>query len=423
MPNLARSASLGAAVCLAAVLPSSAPASSGAAGSLDQVAALRAQGPTGLTNLLARYDATPPGPARDELALVVDQVAAQRYATVSRLYWYTDLAQAEAAARGSQRPILALRMLGRLDEELSCANSRLFRTTLYANAGVSRFLRENFILYWSSERAVPKVTIELGDGRKIERTTTGNSAHYVLDAHGNVLDVLPGLYAPSIFKDELGKSLQLAKRVRGVDGRTLLAERTAYHRAAIDQRVAAFGKVRGTRYTPGTTLVDPLQRAQRATMGKAMIEMPDLKQIGMTAGTIDEADVAQWATIGQRMWELGAEHHARPHVAPTTLGLFDQQSLALIHRLHTANQVPTTIAFDQVIARLEHSVAADSALNELQLRAQIRGLLVGSRDLRFEPLNAWIYADVFHTPKADAWLGLLPRTDFTGLPGDGVVMP
>ena len=106
-------------------------------------------------------------------------------------------------------------MLGRLDEDLSCANSRLFRATLYANQDVSRFLRERFVLYWSSERPVPRVTIDYGDGRRLERTTTGNSAHYVLDEDGNVLDVLPGLYAPTAFRRELEGSLALAARVRG----------------------------------------------------------------------------------------------------------------------------------------------------------------------------------------------------------------
>ena len=59
-------------------------------------------------------------------------------------------------------------MLGRLDEDLSCANSRVFRATLYANQEVSAFLRERFILFWSSERPVPRVTIDYGDGRKLE---------------------------------------------------------------------------------------------------------------------------------------------------------------------------------------------------------------------------------------------------------------
>src|SRR6185436_1156286 len=151
-----------------------------------------------------------------------------------------------------KRPILHLRMLGRLDEELSCANSRYFRTTLYANTEVAKLLREKFVLYWSSERPVPKVTIDMGDGRKIERTTTGNSAHYVLDANGNVLDVLPGLYAPALFKEELTKSLALAKQVRGMDSRQRNTAVTAFHQTALEQRAQAYGQLqRSMRFTRG----------------------------------------------------------------------------------------------------------------------------------------------------------------------------
>lgn len=77
-----------------------------------------------------------------------------------------------------------------------------------------------------------------------------------------------------------------------------------------------------------------------------------------------------------------------------------------------------------MVARLEQHLVADSALNQLRLRPRIAEEIVrrgGRAD--FDTLNAWIYAEVFHTPKSDAWLGLLPRTDFTGLPGDGVVLP
>src|SRR4029077_6429995 len=123
-------------------------------------------------------------------------VAEQRDAYASHLYWYTDLEAAKSAARASHKPILALRMLGNLTEELSCANSRFFRTVLYPNEKVSADLREGFILYWSSERPAPKITIDFGDGRKIERTVTGNSIHYVLDENGNPIDAIPGLYSP-----------------------------------------------------------------------------------------------------------------------------------------------------------------------------------------------------------------------------------
>ena len=75
-----------------------------------------------------------------------------------------------------------------------------------------------------------------------------------------------------------------------------------------------------------------------------------------------------------------------------------------------------------MFARLE-SHRRRQPLNPLRLRPPIgrenrrRG---GRTD--FATLNAWIYAEVFRTPKEDAWLGLLPRNVFTGLPGDGVVM-
>src|SRR5689334_24710672 len=104
--------------------------------------------PPELASLLAKYDAMKPGADRDKLALDIDHVAGQRYATVSRLYWYQNLDDAKAAAAKQHRPILHLRMLGRLDEDLSCANSRFFRATLYANTETSKFLRDNFVLYW-----------------------------------------------------------------------------------------------------------------------------------------------------------------------------------------------------------------------------------------------------------------------------------
>src|SRR5262245_997282 len=167
-----------------------------------------------LDALLARYDREPDGPERAQLAAQIDAFAHQKYATVSRLYWYVDLTSAKAAARAQGRPILHLRMLGKLDEDLSCANSRLFRATLYANQEISAFLRDRFVLYWSSERPVPRVTIDYGDGRTIERTIAGNSAHYVLDEDGQLLDVLPGVYAPTMFRRELERAASLAAQVR-----------------------------------------------------------------------------------------------------------------------------------------------------------------------------------------------------------------
>jgi hypothetical protein len=128
-----------------------------------------------------------------KLDALIDQVGMQRHCSRSGLYWYTDLEQAKAAARTSGKPILSLRMLGNLNEDFSCANSRFFRTTLYANGEISQALRDNYVLHWKSVRPVPRVTIDFGDGRKLERTLTGNSIHYILTPDGEVVDALPGL--------------------------------------------------------------------------------------------------------------------------------------------------------------------------------------------------------------------------------------
>src|SRR5215212_8511379 len=189
----------------------------------ETIAALRSRGPDGLAEAVRIYDGLVA--ERGRLSLMcravpeeetaglehaieawraaIDQIGAQRGCVVSRLYWYTDLAAAKAEAERMGRPILSLRMLGKLTDEFSCANSRFFRTALYANKDISQFLRVNYILHWQSVRPVPRVTIDFGDGRKLERTLTGNSAHYVLASDGTPLDVLPGLYSPLAFRQWL----------------------------------------------------------------------------------------------------------------------------------------------------------------------------------------------------------------------------
>jgi len=405
------------------------------------IAELRARGPAALEELLSQYDQTPPA-NRDGLAAVIDAVAGQRYATVSRLYWYTDLDRAEQAARQLHRPILALRLLGDLRDDLSCANSRLFRATLYANTEVSAFLRSHFVLYWSTERAVPTVTIDFGDGRKIVRTTTGNSAHYVLDEDGRVLDVLPGLYAPAVFEQELKKSLAFADKIRGMAGWQRLGAVAAYHAAAIDATDRAWQRAADAQYLHGSQfllssgeLASALARAQAATVSKMMIEVPDLRKIGMMSPGEIPNDAAMWSAIGQKVWNI-VDHGTAPAQAPQARGrgkprvpasmVLDAASRALVAQLHNegpAGQRATGAELDAVIARLEQHIVADTAQNQFTLRQTIRHQMLEQPDADFATLNAWVYENVFATPKADPWLGLVPRTEFTGLPGDGVVMP
>ena len=184
----------------------------------DAIAQLRASGPVGLDALMREHKTAVEelragrmaldGPDAAGLRSALDGVARQRDAFASGLYWFTDMQAAQEEAKRTGRRILSLRLLGNLDEEYSCANSRFFRTVLYANAEVATELRAHYVLHWKSVRPVPRITIDMGDGRRIQRTITGNSIHYVLDETGRVIDAIPGLVGPKAFLASLDRARQ-----------------------------------------------------------------------------------------------------------------------------------------------------------------------------------------------------------------------
>ena len=119
---------------------------------------LRALGPAGLEALMIEHadhinirvqdPVIGNTPEWERLTHALDEVGQQKNNFISGLYWYTDFEEAKKAARESGKPILSLRLLGNLTDELSCANSRFFRTVLYPNAQVRDVLRNRFVLHW-----------------------------------------------------------------------------------------------------------------------------------------------------------------------------------------------------------------------------------------------------------------------------------
>ncbi len=114
----------------------------------QEVSVLRKQGSSGLQVFLKSHantlntDSSGTVIPSSVLRVALDELCQQRDCYASRLYWYTDIEQAKAAARTSGKPILSLRLLGRLDEDLSCANSRFFRVALYPNVEISKSIVE-----------------------------------------------------------------------------------------------------------------------------------------------------------------------------------------------------------------------------------------------------------------------------------------
>ena len=377
---------------------------------LPDVAALRAEGPAALVRLCERYDRLEPGVERDALERTIDAVAAQRYATVSRLYWYTDLDLARNAAHATGKPILSLRMLGRLDEEFSCANSRFFRIALYADPDVARFLRENFVLHWSSERPVPRVSIDFGDGRRIETTIAGNSAHYVLDADGRALDVLPGLYSPVAFRRELAAALPLARTSPRVLESECLDVVRAYH---VDRLQAATELWSGPRQLVSLPTLPGIVESESRTFAKSFVETPAVLAADL-GGARAEALVPS-APMGEvfvrRLEEARLSGASRALVA----------RLAPVDGSRAARPLEGE-AFERAISNLEALIAADTERNEQRLRRVVHEWFATFALLPdFQSLNELVYRELFLTPKEDPWLGLANPGMITGLPRDGVV--
>ena len=367
------------------------------------IATLRARGPLGLEVFVQRYgDVLARGPSHPrwrEVTAAMDQVAAQRAAWSSRLFWYTDLAAAQAAARRLDRPILSLRLLGRLDQDLSCANSRYFRTALYANRELSALLRDRFVLHWASERPAPRITIDYGDGRRVERTITGNSIHYVLDAAGRVIDALPGLYGPQAFRRAIDEALVAAQSAAALPP----AERAGFLRDYHARAAAAWPE---PAVEPAVSSGAPdAVAAGRLAMTKAMPERPMLNAVLAREATAP-------AAVDPGVLALAAANGFTARL--------DAGSLALMrHQLAGTAAGRDPAAFVRMVEGFERTMTLDGFRNESTLRRTIHAwLAAGPLDL--ERLNARVYAELFLTPRADPWLGLVPADAYAALEGEGL---
>ncbi|MEP7027161.1 MAG: hypothetical protein ABI960_01070 [Candidatus Eisenbacteria bacterium] len=208
---------------------------------------LRASGPAGLDALLTEHrDVLARGagdPRWPRVTAAIDRVAAQKDAYASRLYWYTDLTEAKAAARASGRPILSLRMPGRLDKETGARGGRSARAELYSDPQVSALLRERFVLHWESGVTASRVTLDLGDGRKLEQAVPGDGVHFVLDADGRPLDAIPGAGAARMFRAQLAEDADLERAVRGLTPAERAARLLKHHalrRGVLNEEWPAF---------------------------------------------------------------------------------------------------------------------------------------------------------------------------------------
>jgi hypothetical protein len=382
--------------------------------SQSAIAELRKQKNDGVNTFWTVYQKDLPN--NPQLRATLDAICQQKDCDASRLYWYTDLAAAKAAAKESGKPILSLRLLGNLNDELSCANSRFFRTALYPNSGVSQLLRDRFILHWQSERPVPKVTIDFGDGRKLEQTLTGNSIHYVLDSDGRPIEAIPGLYSPQAFMENLKDAESAVQSVSNINDPNLRREvLVKYHR----DRLAKLEKNWRSDLTrlrlPEQSLLQTIAKvsssvdatvASRLTVGKMAVELPTLTRTP-SAPISEVIPSSPFAKLSDANWaRLARLYQNRVYL--------DQGSLKLMER-----KLSPTASMPTVVNGFERAIAQDTVRNEYVFHAQIHSWFANGEfmnsDASLTALNRRVYDQLFLTPASDPWLGLVNENVYTGI--------
>ena len=399
--------------------------------SASAIAGLRELGPAGLYALRQVYAeeinqqiANPllaATPEWQRLSLALDAVSQQKDSYLSGLYWYTDFGKAKAAARATGKPILSLRLLGKLNEEFSCANSRFFRTILYSNEEVASTLREKFVLHWQSVRPAPRVTIDFGDGRKLERTLTGNSIHYILDSDGHPLDALPGLYGPAAFLRSLAQVEDAFKNSNKSSNDSVTPAISGYPLARLNAiNVAWLSDIQKT----GGKTPDGIRVVQNQSGAPTAIEVAALAMTKrVTEFSILRSMIAGGEALGAVTDEATWKRIALLHLADAQL---DARSIGLIQRqtqkaLMADGAEKANKALAGLVQKLQMNVALDTVRNEYLLHNKLYGWLTGDqRRSNVDVLNKKVYAELFLTPASDPWLGLYSPETYVALEGGGV---
>lgn len=391
--------------------------SSDTAASAVAVRELRAMGSIGLDALFNRYAADierfnktgEPDENWKRVANAIDTVAMQKDAYASHLYWYTDLEEAKRVAKAKNKPILTLRLLGNLNEEFSCANSRLFRAILYPNADISKYLRENYILHWKSVRPAPRITIDFGDGRKIERTITGNSIHYVIDANGNVIDAIPGLYSPAAFLKYITQSNEINKTVQQLP----LAQQ---NKALLKYRKDSFSVIINERNKTIETAGVKMTETKTGTIAILAAPMAMAKMI-----VVDEYSILRvYDDFAKFEPSINFDDWNKLAGVYSSNNTLDPNSIAMIRRQNAKTGL-TEDEFKGLFAKLDSFIALDTTRNDFLFHAKLYEWLNRDRLGDLESLNAQVYDKIFQTPNTDKWLGLYSSDVYTALDGNGII--
>jgi len=228
-----------------------------------------------------------------------------------------------------------------------------------SNPEVIKFLTNEVVPYWESVGPVPKVTIELGDGRVIKRTLGGNIVTYLLSSTGDVYDAFPGVYTPEDYLSEIHKTLDAIKNDSNI---------LSWHR----QELASVTK----------------SEEMRMTMSKAVVESPLLNALGKgrSAQLVAKDSATAFQDYTARLQDISKQ-------AATVSAL--RSSVLKNMQSNDPDEIGRA------------AVEIDSANNLKLIRPAVHLLFSSYKNLpSVQQCRDQVYEDILHVPIHDPYLGL-----------------
>ena len=237
---------------------------------------------------------------------------------------------------------------------------------LFSSREVADFINATFEPAWETVRPAPLVTIDFGNGRTVKRTLQGNIATYVCGPDGTVYDVLPGIYAPDVYREQLEAIEVFAASLQPRAGTTLSA-------TAVADKLNAY------------------HSQQSRLLRAAPQPTPQMQAIAQTGGGFNGGGIAGIAggNFGQ-FGNLGGQFGLK--------GGIERPLQRMV-----AGQVPTRAPAG---APQSSELKLDSEVNERIRRKDVHDKLAVSGRVQPNELKKWLYKNVLHADLDDPMLGL-----------------
>jgi hypothetical protein len=268
---------------------------------------------------------------------------------------------------------------------------------LLSDPTVTTYINESFVPCWETVRPVPKVTIDFGDGRTLQRTLGGNTVFSVLLPDGRVLDALPGIYTAGDFRAETAKVLELFKTVAGQPEAEVDRAVLDWHKAQVTQAISS--------------------EARRITLSKAMVESPLLSALSVDRrdaltlglGTArPPSEPAGGTNAGQKPAARDPLADPKAAFAALTAKIEDvskqpasaDRLKATYARQPQAKQ-PTAEELGRMVVQMDSQNNVRLVRPAVHLLFAATGKLPTARECRDA-----VYREILHTPVDDPYLGL-----------------